>query len=106
MECSMGKWVLWIYICCIQMYLPNYLRYRVPIFKTTHHTITIYENPLLYVGVLHMWGTDVTRSQMVQNGHIFRQEHPNQFKFGMYVEGSCRPIDFFLLTNCLSITMI
>ena len=40
------KWVLWILFYNIKfksIYLPKCLRYRVPIFNTTYHTITIVE---------------------------------------------------------------
>ena len=42
---------------------------------------------------LHMRGTDVTRSETpigFKTVTSFRYERPNRFKFGTYVEGSCR----------------
>ena len=48
MEHCTGKWVLWISFYNIKfksIYLPKYERYRVPIFNTTYHNITILENP-------------------------------------------------------------
>ena len=47
-ERSIRKWVLWISFYNIKfklIYLPKYSRYRVPIFNTTYHSITINENP-------------------------------------------------------------
>ena len=97
-EYSMGCWSLWIYIYNIKLkllhvYLLNCWCYQLPIFNASYHIISHHFYMRKYDLVSCTGGVLMLRGSIpheVQSHLIFRKECLNCFKFGVYVEGSCR----------------